>query len=1480
MKTEKCFFHVDLDAFFASVEVLDNPSLRGKPVIVGGLPGDRRSVVSTCSYEARKFGVHSAMPIAKAYQLCPQGVYIRGRHQRYHELSSQVMQIFSDFSPDMQQMSVDEAFIDVSGTQLLWGDPEDTARRLKKRVKDETGLTVSVGIASNKYLAKIASGLSKPDGLYRVPEGKEEEFMLSLPLSKVWGIGSKSLARLNQLGFFTTQQVHEATLSGLSNIFGQSMGSFLYHVVRGQVEGSFDDEPKSRSISAERTFSFDLTEPYAIETALSQLAYTVFFRSLREKCRSKSVHLKIRYEDFTTVSIQETFQRTVSSSEDLYEYAKILFNRKWERGKGIRLLGLAMQNLMDGETEEQGELFDFGEQKKRTVEKTILNLEQKNHSIKLKKARHLIKCIVLGSLLVFSGKPDSASALTYENGDFSAEVSGTWEAKLESGLEFSKDQFSVKNPVFSQNIDLYTYAGFGDQFSFEGSFSKNFLSNSLLFEYSGTEDSALKTIKAGNRGIGLESAGIYGSEAPGVLFSFGDDSGTWSNNTLLRYEQLESNEKSFRGQKEIQFRQVNCWEYARGQFFSFPPEIPVSRIKNLFIETKDGNLERLSLSSYAVLSSQNMILLKNGAKGKLFADFLFDADFSEPDLTKAVSDLLQDCANLFCNGSIDKLLQLTGSDFSHKKGRMFLYAPELFSPFQNCSFYQAGGKNAFDEVYLSHEKSLDNSPSEAWFFNEFGEDFFDSEKYWIKAVPSGSGDYLSELFPFFAIDQGFYLSPEKTDFVCPFNIQYQETKSVSRYEIPTDAIPDSVVVTLNQIPAAFSYNPSSGVINIEESVKENDLVTIRWNEKAAQTEVGKIRLINETHWVLSENLELYGNFSSLWPFLPGLSEEVIHSGTDRILSGETGIEAGLKTGFSFSEDWALSLDSCFSAQFLNPDSSGFYLISNSEEKAKFNVEKLYGGTTAVLTEDFPSFPLNKYRKAGFYLSAPDIAGRESQISIKITFLEPVVISSSKMDYRKVFEYQLSEKDLKEAAISLHRISFDIPASAESATRIQIKIEGADEVFPEDFIFEDFFLADSVSNVELSNRTSLILENGENNLGLNFKGKYNPLDAYNHFFLNARGNWNFSIFSTSFSADADDLSYSISQNPSWIYSPFIQFKDSLSFDTSEKKISKTEFIGFDVPLDKVFSEIKGEAKADFLFGEELEKFSVDSQISFDAEKIADYEFNWILSSFRKKPQDPVSLKNQFIQSFKFGFLSFAPELILSAEGKVSSSENLFRNDVLLCQLSLPFKVSRNSLSLVLSEKIIDSDFSKFVHKGQFSWARPVFGSSKDLLIPSKIVLTFKGESFSSGYVHDFSLETGHEAINFFNLENELFGTFRFSLSDFDLGFDFLLIYSQFFRENRKLTYTCDFSSAEKDWKLKNTVSATFGPEGNTGKISIESQVQKTDGNDPVQKWKAQYNQTIDINENIALLIEASATVLSDEKKTSTLFDMSLGGRLKL
>lgn len=386
-KLQKVYFHVDLDAFFASVEQLDHPEFRGKPVIVGGVPGDRRSVVSTASYEARKFGVHSAMPVFQAAKLCPQGIFIHPNMRRYHEKSREVMSIFQDFSPDVQQMSVDEAFIDMTGTEKLFGKPVEAAKKLKNEVKEKTGLTVSVGISSTKYCAKIASGIKKPDGLFEVENGKETDFMLSLPLEKLWGAGKKTQEKLKSFGITTTKDIYSRSLQLLQSSFGKATGLFLYNAVRGNEYEDFNSKPKSRSISAETTYEYDLYDSYAIETALLELCHTVMFRSLKEKVRSKSISIKIRYEDFSTVSIQEASERYVSSVDDFFDRVKNLFWKKYSGKLGIRLLGVCLQNLEDDTKPREQNLFDFGEEKKRALEQAILKAQQKDPNLKVTKAR-------------------------------------------------------------------------------------------------------------------------------------------------------------------------------------------------------------------------------------------------------------------------------------------------------------------------------------------------------------------------------------------------------------------------------------------------------------------------------------------------------------------------------------------------------------------------------------------------------------------------------------------------------------------------------------------------------------------------------------------------------------------------------------------------------------------------------------------------------------------------------------------------------------------------------------------------------------------------------------------------------------------------------------------------------------------------------------------------------------------------------------
>ncbi|MGP1576351.1 MAG: DNA polymerase IV [Treponema sp.] len=378
------FFHVDLDAFFASVEQLDNPALCGKPVIVGGT--GRRGVVSTCSYEARQYGVHSAMPMFHARKCCPQGIFIHPRMKRYVEKSKEVMTVFNNFSPDVQRISIDEAFLDMTGMEAIRGVPEKSAADLKKIIYETTGLRVSVGAASNKYIAKIASGKSKPDGLLVVPYNAEAAFMRQLQLKEIWGIGEKTRTKLTEAGLYTINDILSFQESVLQMIVGNACGSFLYHVVRGDTAHIFNEERKNRSISAEQTFEYDLESKAAISDVLFQLSSELMYRLIDEKLTGNTVHIKIRYADFATVTAQST-GGTINDSTDLYHRFEQLFFSKYINGLPVRLIGAGI-GIQQPNT--QLELFSSEQTaKKRKVEEAVCTLTKKNTALKMVKARLL-----------------------------------------------------------------------------------------------------------------------------------------------------------------------------------------------------------------------------------------------------------------------------------------------------------------------------------------------------------------------------------------------------------------------------------------------------------------------------------------------------------------------------------------------------------------------------------------------------------------------------------------------------------------------------------------------------------------------------------------------------------------------------------------------------------------------------------------------------------------------------------------------------------------------------------------------------------------------------------------------------------------------------------------------------------------------------------------------------------------------------------
>jgi len=254
-------------------------------------------------------------------------------------------------------------------------------------VRNDTGLTVSIGIASNKYLAKIASGMSKPDGLFAIAQGEEESFMRSLPVRKIWGAGEKTQELFKKYGLASCDDIYRLSAETLVSMFGNAFGAFLYRAVRGEPAENFDREHGSHSMSAERTFEYDLYDEFAIETALLEICETLIFRLLSGRVQSAAVSLKIRYSDFTTEGVQETFRDPVLTLNDLYKKALYLFHRKYRKGRGIRLIGAGLINLEAKKTLRQGDLFTQGSEKERRLEESILSINAKYPGAALRRSR-------------------------------------------------------------------------------------------------------------------------------------------------------------------------------------------------------------------------------------------------------------------------------------------------------------------------------------------------------------------------------------------------------------------------------------------------------------------------------------------------------------------------------------------------------------------------------------------------------------------------------------------------------------------------------------------------------------------------------------------------------------------------------------------------------------------------------------------------------------------------------------------------------------------------------------------------------------------------------------------------------------------------------------------------------------------------------------------------------------------------------------
>jgi DNA polymerase-4 len=343
--SERWIIHVDLDAFYASVEELLDPSLRGKPVVVGGDPNGR-GVVASCSYAARAFGIRSAMPMAWALRLCPQAVIVHGHYREYSKYSRLVMDILWQVTPQVEQISIDEAFLDVSGCEKLWGPVEQIAHMIQQRVNEEGNLPVSLGVAACKLVAKIACDYGKPHGLVIVAPGTEAGFLAPLPIERLWGVGKVTAARLQALGMHKIGDLAACPTASLVRALGHNAGA-LQNQAQGLDPSPVNVNRDRRSVSQERTFDKDVGDRSRLQRLLLQLSEQVAWRMRTDGLLGQTVHIKLRYPDFTTITRQVTLKQPTDQGQIIYQEAVRLLGENWQSSIPLRLLGVGMSGLIE-----------------------------------------------------------------------------------------------------------------------------------------------------------------------------------------------------------------------------------------------------------------------------------------------------------------------------------------------------------------------------------------------------------------------------------------------------------------------------------------------------------------------------------------------------------------------------------------------------------------------------------------------------------------------------------------------------------------------------------------------------------------------------------------------------------------------------------------------------------------------------------------------------------------------------------------------------------------------------------------------------------------------------------------------------------------------------------------------------------------------------------------------------------------------------
>ena len=346
--------HCDMDCFYAAVHMRDDSSLAGKPVVIGGSP-EGRGVVAAASYEARRFGIHSALPAARAVRLCPQAIFIRPDFPRYREESQRIVEIFQDFTPVIQKVSIDEAYLDVTEQLEPWGSGTAVAREIKRRVRHERGLTVSVGVGPNRLVAKIASDFDKPDGLTVVKPARVQQFLDPLSVRSLPGVGPASEARLHESGITTVAELRALPKDRLETLFGRN-GEWLYNCARGIDERPVRTHRQRKSLSCERTYSQDLQRLEEMDEELDRMAERVSRGLKKRELSAQTLTVKVRYGDFTTLTRSHTLPSPTSDEAVMASWGRRLLRRTEAGRRSVRLLGLGAGNLVDGEVS-QLELF-------------------------------------------------------------------------------------------------------------------------------------------------------------------------------------------------------------------------------------------------------------------------------------------------------------------------------------------------------------------------------------------------------------------------------------------------------------------------------------------------------------------------------------------------------------------------------------------------------------------------------------------------------------------------------------------------------------------------------------------------------------------------------------------------------------------------------------------------------------------------------------------------------------------------------------------------------------------------------------------------------------------------------------------------------------------------------------------------------------------------------------------------------------------